>query len=167
MTSILRRVLAGLLQSVWGPLVGKGLMWVVAFLALAHVGGGAAARLVEPPQPRLGAAMAIGASAVAGATASASRSSKRARASPPPCVNAAVGGRVVLNRASAEELTRLPGVGKKRAEAILEVRRQLGGRFRRVRDLLRVRGIGHRSLKRLEPHVVLDAKPTKPARRGQ
>jgi competence protein ComEA len=65
-------------------------------------------------------------------------------------------GKVILNAASADELTRLPGVGKRRAEAIVELRTRLK-RFRRVQDLLRVKGIGPRSLKRLLPHMVLDA----------
>ena len=65
-------------------------------------------------------------------------------------------GKVILNAASADDLTRLPGVGKRRAEAIVELRTRLK-RFRRVHDLLRVKGIGPRSLKRLMPHMVLDA----------
>jgi competence protein ComEA len=62
---------------------------------------------------------------------------------------------VVLNRADAAELRRLPGVGAKRAEAILLLRQRLG-RFRRPADLLRVKGIGPRTLERLLPHVVVD-----------
>jgi competence protein ComEA len=65
-------------------------------------------------------------------------------------------GRVILNRASAAELQRLPAVGAKRAAAILELRRRLG-RFRRPSDLLRVRGIGPRTLERMLPLLVLDA----------
>ena len=64
-------------------------------------------------------------------------------------------GKVILNAASVEELTRLPGVGQRRAQAIAELRTRLK-RFRRVQDLLRVKGIGPRSLKRLLPHLVLD-----------
>jgi competence protein ComEA len=62
---------------------------------------------------------------------------------------------VVLNRADADELQRLPGVGPKRAEAILALRQRLG-RFRRESDLLRVKGIGPRTLERMRPHLVLD-----------
>jgi competence protein ComEA len=62
---------------------------------------------------------------------------------------------VVLNRADAAELQRLPGVGAKRAAAILALRQRLG-RFRRPSDLLRVKGIGHRTLERMLPHLVLD-----------
>jgi competence protein ComEA len=65
-------------------------------------------------------------------------------------------GRVILNIANAEELTRLPGVGKKRAEAIVELRTRLK-RFRRPTDLLRVKGIGKKTLAKMLPHLVVDA----------
>jgi competence protein ComEA len=68
---------------------------------------------------------------------------------------AAEGAPVVLNRADAAELQRLPGVGAKRAEAILALRQRLG-RFQRPSDLLRVKGIGRRTLERMLPHLVLD-----------
>ncbi|MEB2310782.1 MAG: helix-hairpin-helix domain-containing protein [Polyangiaceae bacterium] len=64
-------------------------------------------------------------------------------------------GKVILNVASVDELTQLPGVGRKRAERIVELRAKLK-RFRRASDLLRVRGIGPRGLKRMLPHLVLD-----------
>jgi competence protein ComEA len=68
-------------------------------------------------------------------------------------------GKVILNTAGVDDLMRLPGIGQRRAEAIIELRTRLK-RFRRAQDLLRVRGIGPRSLKRLMPHFVLD--PPKP-----
>jgi competence protein ComEA len=64
-------------------------------------------------------------------------------------------GRVILNRAGLAELRRLPGIGAKRAEAILSLRQRLG-RFRRASDLLRIKGIGPRLLERISPHLVLD-----------
>jgi len=65
-------------------------------------------------------------------------------------------GKVILNSASVEDLRHLPGVGAKRAEAILALRVRLG-RFKQVSDLLRVKGIGARGLKKIMPHIVLDA----------
>lgn len=65
-------------------------------------------------------------------------------------------GRVILNSADAAQLQRLPGVGAKRAAAIVQLRERLG-RFRRPSDLLRLKGIGPRSLERMLPHLVLDA----------
>lgn len=63
--------------------------------------------------------------------------------------------RVALNSADENELRKLPGVGAKRAAAIVELRRRLGG-FRQLSDLLRIRGIGRRTLKRMAPRLVLD-----------
>jgi competence protein ComEA len=65
-------------------------------------------------------------------------------------------GKVILNLASADELTKLPRVGAKRAQAILELRRRLG-RFRQPTDLLRVRGIGRKTLRLMLPLLVVDA----------
>jgi len=70
-------------------------------------------------------------------------------------------GKVILNQASVDDLRHLPGVGQKRADAILALRARLG-RFKQVNDLLRVKGIGVRGLKKIMPHVVLDA-PKPPA----
>jgi competence protein ComEA len=64
-------------------------------------------------------------------------------------------GRIVLNLATPTELTKLPGIGQKRAEAIVALRTKLRG-FRKLSDLLRVKGIGVKSLKKLEPKLVLD-----------
>ncbi|MFZ5891105.1 MAG: ComEA family DNA-binding protein [Myxococcota bacterium] len=64
-------------------------------------------------------------------------------------------GRVILNRASIEDLRHLPGVGQKRAEAILALRQKLG-KFKRPSDLLRIRGIGPRRLKQLMPKLLVD-----------
>lgn len=68
-------------------------------------------------------------------------------------------GKVILNQAGPDDLRRLPGVGQKRAEAIVALRQKLGGRFKRLTDLLRVKGIGTKGLKKMEPHLVLDAPP--------
>lgn len=67
-------------------------------------------------------------------------------------------GRIVLNRAGPDELRKLPGVGPKRAASILALREKLK-RFRRATDLLRVRGIGAKSLARMQPLFVLDEPP--------
>jgi competence protein ComEA len=66
---------------------------------------------------------------------------------------------VILNSAGVEDLRRLPGIGEKRANAILALRAHLG-RFRAVEDLLKVKGIGRATLKRLRPLVRLDPPPS-------
>jgi competence ComEA-like helix-hairpin-helix protein len=69
---------------------------------------------------------------------------------------------VDLNAATAEQLCTLPGVGPKKAEAILALRKQRP--FTRVTQLLEVRGIGKKTLDRLKPFVrVGPAPPAAPA----
>jgi competence protein ComEA len=62
---------------------------------------------------------------------------------------------VLLNSASVEDLRRLPGIGEKRAAAIVALRTRLG-RLRAIEDLMKVKGIGRATLKRLRPLVRLD-----------
>lgn len=65
------------------------------------------------------------------------------------------GGRPIdLNTATTAELEMLPGIGPVLARRIVE-RRTAHGAFRRVEDLLEVKGIGFRLLERLRPHVVI------------
>ncbi len=66
---------------------------------------------------------------------------------------------VDLNRASAEQLEELPGVGAAKAEAIV-AHRKANGRFATFDDLEAVRGIGPALVERLRPLVTLG----KPAR---
>ena len=65
---------------------------------------------------------------------------------------------VFLNQASMEDLRRLPGIGQKRALAILTLRAKVG-RFRQLEDLMRVKGIGRATMKKLRPLVKLDPPP--------
>ena len=63
--------------------------------------------------------------------------------------NPVPGNRIDLNRATAEELERLPGIGPVIAERIVEYRRA-NGRFRSWQDLENVSGIGPRSRERIQ-----------------
>lgn len=69
---------------------------------------------------------------------------------------------VFLNHADEGELRRLPGIGAKRAEAIVQLRRRVG-RFNRVEDLMRVKGIGRAAIKKWRPLVRLDTPATAPS----
>jgi competence protein ComEA len=62
--------------------------------------------------------------------------------------------KINVNTAGAAELTNLPGIGEKKAQAILEYR-NLKGPFRKVSDLLNVKGIGTKMLQKIAPHVEL------------
>ena len=60
-------------------------------------------------------------------------------------------GQVNINEASATSLSLLPGVGPKRAQAIIRLRQKRP--FRRAVQLRRVRGIGRRTLMKMLPYV--------------
>jgi competence protein ComEA len=62
---------------------------------------------------------------------------------------------VDLNRASATELQRLPGVGEKRAQAILAARAKQP--FRKIEDVLAVKGIGPAWLAKQRSHLTISA----------
>lgn len=64
------------------------------------------------------------------------------------------GERIDPNTAPAAQLRRLPGVGPAKASAILQSRNR-GAVYRRPEDLLRVPGIGPRTLETLAPHLDL------------
>lgn len=73
----------------------------------------------------------------------------RRRASP-PLETPAGQSPLDLNRATAAELARVPGVGPALAERIVHAR-EAGGPFASVDDLRRVRGLGPAKLDRLRP----------------
>lgn len=158
-------------SSTWTAMAARVAGVAVALLVLGWIGRTAAA---GPPNPMSVAAAdrdasapllpALvppdgGAFALAASTEASPSSTAVQAAAPGP---GAAHGRatstepVYLNRASVDELRRLPGVGPKRAEAILVLRQRLG-RFQRVEDLLRVKGVGRGAIKKWRPLVRLDA----------
>jgi len=66
----------------------------------------------------------------------------------------ALGLPIDLNMATPADLRALPGVGVKRAQRIVALRRALGG-FSEVEELEQVRGIGPKTLARLRPSVTV------------
>jgi competence protein ComEA len=69
----------------------------------------------------------------------------------------AIAGVVNLNTAPAEVLSLLPGVGPAKAAAILSYRKRRP--FRTVDELVRIKGIGRKMVRRLRPHLAI-AGPT-------
>ena len=70
-----------------------------------------------------------------------------------------ISGVVNLNTADMEQLQLLPGVGEKRAAAIVEIRKSKGG-FKTVEELTEVKGVGEALIKRLRPHLAVSGKTT-------
>ena len=82
------------------------------------------------------------------ATVSAQGNSQRASAS------TSASAPINLNTATAAQLETLPGIGKSTAERILEYR-QKNGSFKKVEDLMNVRGVGEKSFLKLKPLVTV------------
>ena len=68
---------------------------------------------------------------------------------------------VNLNTASASQLESLPGIGARTAERIVEYR-QKNGNFKKIEELMNVRGIGEKSFLKLKPLIVVTAPAAKP-----
>ncbi|APR83657.1 Late competence protein ComEA, DNA receptor [Minicystis rosea] len=170
------RAKAAVSGSRWAGLTGKAAAYVGAFALLALVGSGRVSAWLSPPArlvastvPAAQAATALpSASAAPSASTSAAPADggapEGANAEPKPASDADAGapasgvaadGKVILNLATEEDLRRLPGVGATRARAILALRGRMK-RFGRVEDLLKVKGLGRRSLARLRPLVRID-----------
>ncbi len=60
--------------------------------------------------------------------------------------------KVDINTADVEELTRIPGIGPKTAEAIVAYRKDVG-QFKKVEDLIEVKGIGPKKLETIRPFL--------------
>ena len=171
---------------VWGPIVAKGVLAACVLGALGLIGLRAASSAVTGDVATTGDGAATSAAQLtitpavvtppsvmrpesAHGTAGVLAPADSAATATPPApdepahtrgrVRLAPGEHVVLNAATEDDLTKLPGVGPVRARAVLALRARMGGRFRAIEDLMRVKGIGRKTLQRIRPLVVLDAPP--------
>jgi competence protein ComEA len=69
-----------------------------------------------------------------------------------PAVSA--GAPVNLNSATVPQLEALPGIGRATAERIVEYREKNGG-FKKIEELMNVRGIGEKSFLTLKPLITV------------
>ena len=166
----------------WGAVIARATLGCLGLVVLGAIGHSAFARNVLAPPPSLASPPALPAPAgdptaatvsaqvvlplvlapdLAAGVAVASGAQAEAPQSPlpgPAQWRATPEDPVYLNQATLADLHRLPGIGPKRAEAILALRTRLG-HFRQIEDLLKVKGVGRSSLKKLRPLVRLDPPP--------
>jgi competence protein ComEA len=65
-----------------------------------------------------------------------------------------------LNTATVDQLATLPGIGPKTAERIIEYRTKSGG-FKKIEELMNVKGIGEKSFLKIKPLVSAPPKAEK------
>jgi competence protein ComEA len=86
-----------------------------------------------------------------GDVVSAQKAAGKAAAAVPAVVN--------LNTATATQIATLPGIGDKAAQRIIEYREKNGG-FKKIEELMNVKGIGEKSFLKLKPLITVgDSKP--------
>ena len=69
------------------------------------------------------------------------------------------GAVVNLNTATAAQIATLPGIGDKAAQRIIEYREKNGG-FKKIEELMNVKGIGEKSFLKLKPLITVAEKST-------
>jgi competence protein ComEA len=71
-----------------------------------------------------------------------------------PATAAAAATPLNLNTATAAQLESLPGIGARTAERIVEYRQKNGG-FKKIEELMNVRGVGEKSFLKLKPLITV------------
>ena len=94
--------------------------------------------------------MAICSCLLGTAPMAAAQAKSTARAAAKPASTAIVN----LNTASASDLEGLPGIGAKTAARIVEYR-QKNGPFKKVEELMNVRGVGEKNFLKLKPQITV------------
>jgi competence protein ComEA len=78
----------------------------------------------------------------------------QSKASPRAAAKPSTSTTVNLNTASAVDLEGLPGIGAKTAARIVEYR-QKNGPFKKIEELMNVRGVGEKNFLKLKPQITI------------
>lgn len=162
MRSLLAAITTRMRASVWARPALKLLLVLAGLVVLAGIGRTVTATAAVGGQapPAVSSASASASPVTSPPTDAGFDADARASPAPAPAptvhsARATTDDPVYLNEATTDDLRRLPGIGEKRAQAILELRTKLG-RFRQIEELLRIKGIGRATLKKLRPLVRLE-----------
>jgi competence protein ComEA len=91
---------------------------------------------------------------VAGSALAAGQQDKPVRAKSAAPASAGPAAPVNLNTATQAQLEALPGIGAATAKRIAEYRQKSGG-FKKIEELMNVKGIGEKAFLKLKPHVTV------------
>ena len=75
-------------------------------------------------------------------------------ARPPVAATVASTGTVNLNSATAAQIASLPGIGAKTADLVVQYR-QKNGPFKKIEEIMNVKGIGEKSFLKLKPLITV------------
>ncbi|MCE3202666.1 ComEA family DNA-binding protein [Paenibacillus sonchi] len=121
-------------------------------IAGAAGGGGAAATAAGNASPPIAEARDAAGTVSSSAVSTSAASTSTASNSTTSTGQASTDGRINVNTADAAALMDLPGIGGKKAQAIIDYRSSKGA-FHSLTDLGEVKGIGPKMLEKLEPLV--------------
>ncbi|AEF25529.1 helix-hairpin-helix domain-containing protein [Streptococcus parauberis] len=63
--------------------------------------------------------------------------------------------KININSATSDQLTKIPGIGEKRAHEIIEARDKMGG-FKSLEDLTKISGIGKKTLEKMKDNLSIE-----------
>ncbi len=70
-------------------------------------------------------------------------------------VSISVFAKININTATKTEFQKLPNIGPKKAERIIKYRLEHGD-FKRIEDLIKIKGIGKKTVEKLRPHITIE-----------